>query len=402
MSGWFQTFQRSARLEWRYLVRSRWDQAVLVWLPLISIFMLWWIFAAAQPENIPIAVVDQDRSTESRTLIRMLDASRGIAVTMAPLSTLEAKNAIQAGTVYAVVTIPNDFSRNIKSSRSTPVNLMVNAQYGTHSGIIQRDVRTAVGTFSAGVEQKVRLALGEPPEKIMANIRPLVVDAPFGFNITTNYQSFIAATLIPALLHVLATIAGAYSMGRELRDKTLRTRYRGSLKREFGTRRSYIGMISFMHGKMFWTFFCHTLWGAIFLSLITYYHAINPSSWWMCFIAYICLISISLWLGVFLTAVPISLRMGLSATAIITAPSYAFSGMTFPLHLMPDGAQIIANILPLTHYLHVQVMLVDMKVSWQMVLPIVTGMAVANIILLLVANGFAYRALLNPQRWGGR
>lgn len=402
MSGWIQTFQRSARLEWRYLVRSRWDQAVLIWLPLISIFMMWWIFSAAQPENIPIAVIDQDRSSESRTLIRMFDSSPGIAVTLAPLSTLEAKNAIQAGKVYAAVTIPHDFSHHLKNSQPSPVSVMVNAQFGTHSGIVQRDIRRAVGTFSAGVEQKVRLSLGEPPEKVATNSRPLVVDAPFGFNITTNYQSFVAATLIPALLHILATIAGAYSMGRELRDKTLRTRYRGSLEPGRGTQRSYIGMISFMHGKMFWTFFCHTVWGAVFLSLITYYHAISPSAWWMCFFAYICLVSISLWLGVFLTAVPISLRMGLSATAIITAPSYAFSGMTFPLHLMPEGAQILANILPITHYLHAQVMLVDMHATWEMVLPIVTGMLVANIVLLLVANGFAYRALLNPHRWGGR
>ena len=39
------------------------------------------------------------------------------------------------------------------------------------------------------------------------------------FNVSTNYEQLLAAALIPALLHILAMTAGAWSVGRELRDR---------------------------------------------------------------------------------------------------------------------------------------------------------------------------------------
>ena len=41
------------------------------------------------------------------------------------------------------------------------------------------------------------------------------------FNVSTNYEQFLAATLVPALIHILAMTAGAWSVGRELREHTL-------------------------------------------------------------------------------------------------------------------------------------------------------------------------------------
>lgn len=38
-----------------------------------------------------------------------------------------------------------------------------------------------------------------------------------------NYEQFLAAALVPALLHIFAMTAGAWAVGRELRDKTIAT-----------------------------------------------------------------------------------------------------------------------------------------------------------------------------------
>lgn len=397
------TFLRSAILEWRSLERNGWDQALILWLPLVAIALLWWTFSAGLAHHLPIAVLDQDHSNASRQLTRMLDAAPGLRVARSVSDAQEGEQLMQAASVYALVTIPADFSRNIVRGETSPVLADVNAQYGTHSGVIQRDIRTVVATFSAGVQQQLLIARGVSPHHIMPAIMPIASDSQMAFNPTTNYQAFIAATLIPALLHVLATVAGAYGFGRELRDKTLRTRYYGSLgKAKKRPHNNYFGMMFALHGKLFWPMICYTIWGAFSLSMVSEHSTISPMAWWMCFVAYYLLTAMSLWLGVLLSATPISLRMGLSGAALITAPAYAFSGMTFPLAMMPEGAQHIANALPLTHYLHVQVMLIEQEAPWQAVLPTLGGLFIASVILMLVTIAMCYRALRRPERWGGR
>ncbi|UJF24076.1 ABC transporter permease [Suttonella sp. R2A3] len=397
------TFFRSAILEWRSFERNSWDQAMVLWLPLLVVALLWWTFSAGLTHKLPIAVLDQDHSSASRELTRMLDAAPGMHIALSASDAREAEQAMQSTDVYAIITIPHDFSRNIIEGKASPVLADINAQYGTYSGVIQRDVRQVVTTFSAGVQQQLITAQGMPPQNLMPAIMPLTSDSQMAFNPTTNYQSFIAATLIPALLHILATVAGAYGFGRELRDKTLRTRYYGSLgSAKHQPHNDYLGMMFALHGKLFWPMIGYTIWGAFSLSLISEHSTISPIAWWLCFLAYYLLISISLWLGVLLAATPISLRMGLSSAALITAPAYAFSGMTFPLPMMPEGAQNIANALPLTHYLHIQVMLLEQGSPWQAVLPILAGLIIASIVLMLLSIAMCYRALGHPERWGGR
>src|SRR5699024_12675975 len=41
------------------------------------------------------------------------------------------------------------------------------------------------------------------------------------FNAATHYHQFLASTVIPPLLHILAMVIGATTIGRELRDKKI-------------------------------------------------------------------------------------------------------------------------------------------------------------------------------------
>ncbi|MFP3353822.1 ABC transporter permease, partial [Pseudoalteromonas sp. SIMBA_153] len=73
--------------------------------------------------------------------VRYLEASPTLTVRQLYYSQADAEAAILQRDIYAVVIIPEDFSRNILSSQPAPLTLQVNAQYGTHSGIIQAGVQ---------------------------------------------------------------------------------------------------------------------------------------------------------------------------------------------------------------------------------------------------------------------
>ena len=41
----FAAFWYSARREWDFLVQNRWDFSLMFWMPIVLIFLVWWIFS---------------------------------------------------------------------------------------------------------------------------------------------------------------------------------------------------------------------------------------------------------------------------------------------------------------------------------------------------------------------
>ena len=104
-----QVFATSARREVVWLKHSYWDLAIISWVPLLVVAVLWWTFSVGLPGRLPIGVMDQDHSASSRQLIRFLQASPGLLVMPHYNHTAEVTQALRRAEVYAVVSNPPDF-----------------------------------------------------------------------------------------------------------------------------------------------------------------------------------------------------------------------------------------------------------------------------------------------------
>ena len=62
---------------------------------------------------------------------------------------------------------------------------------------------------------------GEAARAVRVSMEPIHTQMVALFNVSSNYEQFLGAALIPALLHILAMTAGAWTVGRELRDSSL-------------------------------------------------------------------------------------------------------------------------------------------------------------------------------------
>ncbi|MFN3563209.1 MAG: ABC transporter permease, partial [Moraxella osloensis] len=233
----FAAFWYSARREWDFLVQNRWDFSLMFWMPIVLIFLVWWIFSKGMAVGIPIAVIDNDHSAQSATIIRYIDATPEVAVVKSLHSAAAAQQAIETTDVMAVVEIPENFSTNLLAGKTSRLLLNVNAQYGTHSGMIQKAVQTAVTTFSAGAEMQRRVAIGEDVTLTKTSYAPIQSQSVALFNTANNYQQFLAVTVVPALLHILSMVIGASTVGRELVDKTLGEWYQSLKYPKFASNR---------------------------------------------------------------------------------------------------------------------------------------------------------------------
>ncbi len=432
-----QAFLRSAVYEHRFLAKNPWDLAMVIFIPLIAAFMIWWIFSQTQITNLPIGVIDNDHSPTAGTLLRYLEASPDLMVAHTYHSPAAAKAAILQRDIYGVVTIPENFERDILSGKPSPIILQVNAQYGTHSGNIKKGVQSVAATLSAGVEIQRLVKQGMAPTQAAITASPIGIQRISLFNAATNYQQFLASTIIPALFHILAMVVGATTIGRELRDKQIGRWYRfidtdnqnlqshdstlandslvntnnenleasnqlGDNRLKAPERVSLLVLLFGLTGKYFWPILAYSLWSILAIWLATYQHTIALSSIVITYICLVVLMILSFWLGAIFTLTSYSLRAGLSSTGFISAPSYAFAGITFPYIAIRDSAKYWADALPLTHYLKLHLAQLQMKAPMTVSLSIVYGLIVATIIAGLLAVLLTKRALAHPERWGAR
>ncbi|MDR3003936.1 MAG: ABC transporter permease [Acidovorax sp.] len=392
-------FAASLRREWGLLTSRPWDMAMISWVPLLAMVLMCWIFAAGQPYGLPIAVWNEDHSTLSRQLERMLQATPGLSVQRHVLNAHEAEDALQRTDVYGVVHIPPDFARDVKRGTAATVTLLHNAQLATHSSLLQRDLKQVVGTLSAGVEMQARAKRGDPHQVLQVRMEPIKTQLVALFNVSTNYEAFLAAALIPALLHILAMTAGAWSVGRELRDRTLGEWLSSNSTAKPGLLQVAGALLAKLlpPAVMLWA---STMVCLVYLSQLRGWTVAGSLAWMAVGLAALTMLSLAA--GAALAAITLSLRTALSGAGLLSAPAFAFSGVGFPLLAMTPAASGWALSMPYTHYARLQLQQWQMGAPVAQTLPVVCGLLLATLVLLALSSAGLLRGLAHPEKWGGR
>ena len=157
--------------------------------------------------EIPIAVLDFDQSSLSRTIVRALDASTMISVgATPPVSISEAKRAMIKGEIAAVVLIPSDLSASLKSNRQAAVTVasdMSNILVGRNA---TNAISSVLGTVSAGVRINFIEKLGERKERALARAVPMVSEDNFLFNAAKSYAGYLVPGLMIFFAYVYLTL----------------------------------------------------------------------------------------------------------------------------------------------------------------------------------------------------
>lgn len=340
MSRW----QAVSRREWQQWRNERSDQLLLI-LPLLLGLLIWWLFASGSPQSLPITVVDLDQSSHSRDLMRLIDATPAVTIVHRPQNADNANQHILTRQSYAVLIIPHNFSAHLNRGTGATLVLQHNAQFATYSSQIVRTIRSVTTAYSAAARASLYSGQGVRPEQAQALAMPISVEATALFNERMDYEQFLAATLIPALLQILIMVAVVSAIGRELRD---------------GTAQAWLDCaeghyVSAVAGKLLPYFAVFLLYGLIFLLWFALTRGMTIEGSTIAVVTgLLLLITASMSLGVLLIAVAKNLRMALSLTGVYTAPAFAFAGQAYPLVAMPAAAQTLAATLPLTHWLSIQ------------------------------------------------
>ncbi|MFC4699187.1 ABC transporter permease [Glaciecola siphonariae] len=353
--GFFNALTR----ELRYYRSCYGDICISLSILIGSMVVVAWIFSSATLTNLPIAVVDTDNSSLSRTYIRMLEAAPELHIAEKLNSVAEARERLEQASIYAFVVIPNDFSKQIKTGGQTTVVAWHSGQFLTISGMISKSLKVVTGTMSAGVKLTSLEKRGDSQVKAAVDFMPIKPELRTLFNPFQNYQFFLVGSVLPAMLQVFVMVWTVFVVGREYSQNTQAV-WLSSGKDVFRA----------VAAKVLPIFIISTVIG---LSCLTWLYAVQgwpiEGSVTMLFIGWLVMIASYISLGLLFVAFSPQLATALSLTVFFTAPAFAYAGITFPQLGMPYLAQLWSYILPIRTLLRLQIEQVEIAAPVTQSLP---------------------------------
>ena len=176
--------------------------AILILVGALMIYPL--VYAIAYKNEVvrelKITIVDMDRTSTSRQLIKMLNGAEQIDICNEANSLDEARTNFFDGKSSGIMVIANGFEKDILSGIQTNVSVYADGSYFLiYRQIISGSVK-AIGTFSAGVEVKKLMLEGKTYDQALEMRDPLSADIHFWFNPSSGYGSFVMPGMILVIL----------------------------------------------------------------------------------------------------------------------------------------------------------------------------------------------------------
>lgn len=312
----------------------------LAW-PLVFAFFFGKIYSQRVVNQMPIAIVDLDRSNLSRTLIRFTGTNRSFEIKETFDNTETLKDPFLKGEFAAAIIIPRDFQRDIKRGHRTQVTVWVNATNVVVANLTMSEMAYIVGTINGGIQLKFLQKTGSSSQRAMEMIQPLPLNIAKLYNPGLNYLNYLTPGIWAAILHQVIILLGALCFVPHQQRKetaTLLSHMRSSQTMFWGKWSFY-----FILGLLSFEAFFRLLFPWFEISL----HA--PVAELLVFSALLCAAAVSLGCAISLAS---ERTIGaLKGVLLLASPAFILSGYTFPISQMPEVYKYITAIFPLTPFI---------------------------------------------------
>ncbi|MFM5380375.1 ABC transporter permease [Aeromonas dhakensis] len=362
--------------EWRLLWQDPFGRALASWLPLLLMGILCWLFSAGLARDLKIGLVDLDQSVLSRQLAYSLDASAGLKVARQFDSIAEGANALRGGDIYALVVLPDHLERDARQGTQPRVTVFNNGQFILIAKLVNSALAQVVGTLNGQVGVLTAMADGKVLPGALGQAVPINSQVTALYNLNASYAQFLLSAILPAVWQILVVLYGLNALARTDR-----------LGLDWTTKGVWFGL---------WrTLLPHVLigwgWGLLWTLLLFKGFAYPMHGSWLVLTVGLGLASAAcVSMGAFFYAVIRDPARALSLAGAYTAPGFAFMGVTFPVSAMGNFAQFWRSLLPISHYVELQIGQTNYGQPLAAALPQFGALLLFLLLLLLVVR--RYRA----------
>ncbi|PAF47170.1 hypothetical protein BKH46_05315 [Helicobacter sp. 12S02634-8] len=295
-------------------------------LPLLLGAVVYSIFQASLPRELPIGLIDKDQSTLSLEVGFDLEATSVLHISKRYQNLQQAKDDLSVGNIYGLVLIPEGFERNVRLGRGSEIPLYYNAQFV----LIGKAINGAFSQVIAALNAKVGVLRGLVESKVFAASLPQALPIKLNFhalyNPNNNYAQFLLTLILPCIWQILTALGML-----NLLDKPSK----------FKSNSQALGVNVAI-------FAC---WGVVMLWFFQGLGYPMEGSYSILFLGVLVLAASISGIVLCIQAVLKDSAKSIGVIAAYTAPSLAFAGITYPQNAMDSFALFWSHILPISYFM---------------------------------------------------
>ncbi|MFZ2950233.1 MAG: ABC transporter permease [Desulfuromonadaceae bacterium] len=315
--------------------RDRLTFGMIIGIPVVQL-MLFGYAINGDPKHLPTAVLLADSSQQGRSLLFALKNSDYFRFVREVHTEAEADEALARAEVQFVVTIPENFSRNLLRGERPAILVEADATDPSATG-------NAIASLRTLLESALQHDLKGPLTFLAGSGGPinLRVHARYNPDGISQYN------IVPGLMGVVLTMTMVMITGLAI-----------TRERERGTMENLLSMptrpLEVLLGKII----PYILVGYIQVGLILtaarfLFHVPMTGSIPLLLLTSLAFIAANLAIGITFSTLAKNQLQAVQMTFFFFLPSMLLSGFMFPFRGMPEWAQVVGEILPLTHFLRI-------------------------------------------------
>ncbi|MDR0781995.1 MAG: ABC transporter permease [Pseudomonadales bacterium] len=322
--------------ELRQLARDRLTFGMVVMLPLIQLILFGYAINN-NVRNIPVAVVDLAHSSASRAIVDMVRATQVVQILAHYDAPEEAEAAITRGEVRAALILPADLEQRLLTPTLTrPAGQWLIDGSDNIAASALLALRNLPLTLRPGLPQL-------PPQQLSP--QQLQPTPTFEAVLYFNPERRTPVNIVPGLSAIILTMTMILFTSTAI----VREKERGNLELLITTP---VRSLELMLGKIVPYILIGLVQTAIILGLGHVLFAVPINGSILNILgATLLFITASLTLGLLFSTLAKTQLQAMQLTVFILMPSILLSGFVFPFEGMPRLAQMIAEILPATHFM---------------------------------------------------
>jgi ABC-2 type transport system permease protein len=361
--------------EFLQLRRDRVTFAMIVGIPILQLVLFGYAINS-DPKHMPTAILAYDHSEFTRSFVAAMQVSDYFRV-VGELPDEEAgRRALAVGSAQFVLTIPPGFTTSLLRGERPELLLEADASDPTATGVALAATTGLVAAVAARDLVGPWAALAGTPAPFSVAVHRLY-----------NAESITQYNIVPGLMGVILTLTLVMMTGLAI-----------TRERERGTMENLLAMpispLEVMTGKIVPYIAIGLIQATIILVAARYVFAVPfLGSVTALYGASLLFIACNLTVGITLSSLAANQLQAMQLTFFYFMPNLLLSGFMFPFRGMPDWAQAIGSVLPLTHYNRLVRGILLKGNDWPDLWPSLWPLMVFTVVVMAVAVRFYRRTL---------
>jgi ABC-2 type transport system permease protein len=323
---------------WKEIIELRQDPrifGIIFIAPVLQLAILGYA-ATTDVRNVPIVVVDVDRSSASQDLISRFTGSSIFQLVDVVSDAREVDRYLESGDAWMALSIPSNYGQDIAAGRSATLQVVADGSDASSTNIALGYATNLIAGYAREMMEQ-RRAAGAPANEA-GSIEPRVR---VWFNPALESRYFMLPGIFALLLLVVTSNLSSMAIVRE---------------REIGTLEQLnvtpLGRLELIIGKLLPYGLIGLIDVLIVLVVIVFWFEVPlRGSFWLLFGMSLIYLLTTLGLGLFTSTISHTQQQAMmTSTFFFLIPMMYLSGFVFPIENMPDSIQPITYLIPLRYF----------------------------------------------------